>query len=211
MLSLDDIRRHAEQFLGTGPDEEGLDPLSRALIIFATRVSITSLNVDAIRDSIAAARKAGASTEQVHEILSLVSGLGVHSLMVSAALAAPAPAPLEELDEERRALWQRFVGDDPYWAGFEGEVPGFLAALLTLSPASFKGFFDYCAIAWSTRSVPAMVKELAAMACDATPQHRFGPGFRLHLANARKLGAGRIAILETLEIAAATPVHEGVA
>jgi alkylhydroperoxidase/carboxymuconolactone decarboxylase family protein YurZ len=53
------------------------------------------------------------------------------------------------------------------------------------------------------------VKELAAIACDAAPSHRFRPGFRVHLKNAIKLGLGRIAIFQALDIAAAAPAHPG--
>jgi hypothetical protein len=47
------------------------------------------------------------------------------------------------------------------------------------------------------------------MACDATPAHRFLPGFKLHLANAVMLGAGALAINEALVLAAAAPEHQG--
>ena len=73
----------------------------------------------------------------------------------------------------------------------------------------FSAFFDYCAVPWKSGRVRAVLKELIAMACDATPAHRFGPGFRLHLRNAIALGAGRRAVMETLEIAAAAPAHDG--
>jgi alkylhydroperoxidase/carboxymuconolactone decarboxylase family protein YurZ len=118
----------------------------------------------------------------------------------------PADAPL---DPHRQSLWDRHVGDDPFWDGFSRELPGFLRALLVLSPDLFSGFFDYCAIPWKSGQIRATVKELAAMACDAAPTHRFGPGFRVHLANAIKLGVGRAAIMQTLDIAAASPEHGG--
>jgi hypothetical protein len=58
--------------------------------------------------------------------------------------------------------------------------------------------------------VRARVKELLAMACDATPAHVFMPGFRLHLANAISLGASRQAIDECIELAALAPPHIGI-
>ena len=66
------------------------------------------------------------------------------------------------LDTQRQSLWDARVGDDPFWADFEREMPGFLKALLVLSPDSFTGFFDYCAIPWKSGTVPARVKELAS-------------------------------------------------
>lgn len=210
MLSLDQIRAQAESILGdTGPGQP-LARVERQFVRLAVCVSAASLNPGAMREAIVEARALGATDEQVHEIIALVSGLGVHSFMVAATMVVDQPVRVADLDDERRALWDRYVGTNPYWVAFERECPGFLAALLVLSPASFQGFFDCCAIAWATRSVPAVVKELAAMACDATPQHRFGPGFRLHLRNACKLGAGRLAVSEVLAIAAEAPDHSGV-
>jgi alkylhydroperoxidase/carboxymuconolactone decarboxylase family protein YurZ len=57
--------------------------------------------------------------------------------------------------------------------------------------------------------VRARTKELVALACDASPTHRFRPGFRVHLKNAILLGVGRRAIEQTLDIAAAAPGHGG--
>lgn len=217
MVTIEQLRSEAEIVMEGVSDGNGLDPLGRALIDLAVKASVTSLDQDALDKAMALAFDAGASAIQIQEILSLVSGLGVHSLMVSAShlirlAAARGESAFEgPLDVERQALWDRYIGDDPYWTAFEQDVPGFLDALLRLSPAQFRGFHDYCAIPWTTGSVRAIVKELAALATDATPTHRYRPGFRMHLRNAIKLGAGRRAVSETLDIAAAAPLHVGTA
>jgi alkylhydroperoxidase/carboxymuconolactone decarboxylase family protein YurZ len=165
-------------------------------------------NVDA---AIRQAMDAGASIAQVQEIVALTSGLGVHSLMISAVTVLEEAArrgiadPDVRLDIEQQRLWDRHVGGDPFWHGFSEELPGFLEAMLRLSPDIFVGFFEYCAIPWRSGTVRAKVKELAALACDATPSHRFRPGFRIHLKNAIGLGVGRMAIFQALDIAAAAP------
>jgi alkylhydroperoxidase/carboxymuconolactone decarboxylase family protein YurZ len=157
----------------------------------------------------------GASVAQIQEIIALVSGLGVHSLMVSsvAVLEEATRRGLADRDAplgpEQQRLWAKHVGSDPFWTEFSAELPGFLDAMLRLSPDIFVGFFDYCAIPWRSGAVSARVKELAALACDASPNHRFRPGFRVHLKNAIKLGVGRAAIFQALEIAAAAPEHSG--
>lgn len=192
-------------------------PLSRfdeALITLGIAASVTSLDPTAVEAAIAAAFAAGATPQQVQEVISLVSGLGVHSLMVSAmptiALAIRAGFPLDAaLTDEQQELWSRHVGDDPFWASFNRELPGFLDAMLRLSADQFVAFFDYCAVPWKSGAVRAKLKELIAMASDATSAHRFLPGFRLHLANAIALGAGRAEVDRALEIAAAAPVHRG--
>jgi len=103
------------------------------------------------------------------------------------------------------------VGGDPFWQSFEGVLPGFLRSMLILSPDQFAAFFEFCAVPWKSRQVRAKIKELTAMACDATPAHRFLPGFRLHLKNAATLGAGSVAIAQAMQIARSAPKHLGTA
>lgn len=212
MVSLEHLQDLARQAV-----QDAKEPLSRLdaqLIRVGVCASITSLDRSALGQGIAGALAAGATPAQIQEILSLVSGLGVHSLMVAStalvdqARAAGFAIP-DRLTPEQETLWQRHVGDDPFWTGFESELPGFLRAMLVLSSDQFEAFFQYCAVPWKSGQVRARIKELAAMACDATPAHRFLPGFRLHLANAVALGAGRLAIEEVMAIAAAAPVHNG--
>jgi alkylhydroperoxidase/carboxymuconolactone decarboxylase family protein YurZ len=211
-LTVHELHRQAEAMLQDTAPGDPLTALEKALISLGLAASVTALCRKPFKDALEAARLAGATAVQIQEIVSLISGLGVHSLMASAVEIADACAlNAAALTPEQQALWNRYVGDDPFWTAFEAELPGFLGAMLRLSADQFAAFFDYCAVPWKTRQVSAKLKELAAMASDATPAHRFGPGFRLHLRNAIKLGAGRRAVMETLALAAAAPAHEGFA
>ena len=213
MTGIAEIRRQVDAL--SIEEGQSLSAQERALIKLGLAASVTSLNTQAIDSAIQEAFGTGATPGQVQEVVSVVSGLGVHSLMVTAtAILARArqaghdvDAPLTEFES---AKWAARVGDDPFWSTMEHELPGFLRALLRLSPAQFDAFFDYCAVPWKSGFVGARVKELLAMASDATPAHLFMPGFRLHLANAIKLGAGRRAIEECLTLAALAPPHVGV-
>jgi alkylhydroperoxidase/carboxymuconolactone decarboxylase family protein YurZ len=213
MIQIEDLEAIAVIALDRAKDGGSLDPLSSALIALGCRVSVCSLDRGAIADGVDAAFEAGASTQQIQEVIALVSGLGVHSLMVSAVplfeRGRDRGELVDALDPARQKLWDQHVGDDPYWGPFEKEVPGFLRALLILSPDLFEQFFAYCAVPWRSGTVSAVTKELIALATDATPSHRFVPGFRLHLRNAIMLGATKAMVRETLRIAAATPEHRG--
>ncbi len=215
MLLLPYLRETTLKSLEGVAEGNPLAPLPRALIQLGLAASVTSLAREQMALAVASAYDRGASPAQVQEVIALVSGLGVHSLMISAVFVLEEAQrrsllPIDDaLDDERSALWEARVGDDPFWADFERELPGFLKALLILSPELFSGFFDYCAIPWKSGTVPARVKELIAMASDATPAHRFGPGFRVHMRNAIKLGCGRAEIIEALNLAAAAPPHRG--
>jgi alkylhydroperoxidase/carboxymuconolactone decarboxylase family protein YurZ len=215
MLFLPHLREATLKALDGVAEGAALAPLPRALIQLGLAASVTSLERGALSAAVSTAYDRGATPAQVQEVIALVSGLGVHSLMISAVVVLEQAQQRglvptgDDLDDERQSLWDARVGDDPFWSDFEREMPGFLKAMLVLSPDIFAGFFDYCAIPWKSGTVPARVKELIAMASDATPAHRFGPGFRVHMGNAIKLGCGRTEILEALSLAAAAPPHRG--
>lgn len=213
-LTIEELRNIAIGRLESIVDGDSLHLLERALIEFAAAASITSLSTPAIDRTMANAFSLGATPAQLQEMISLVAGLGVHALMITEsriiAAAERAGEPVElTLTEQQQSLWNRHVGDNPYWEKFEHYSPGFLRAMLRLSPAQFEAFFTFCAVPWRGKTVSAATKELAAIACDSSPSHRFLPGFLFHLETAISMGIGRRAILETLDIAASTPVHQG--
>jgi hypothetical protein len=212
MVTLDELRRLAANAASTAGDP--LELLDQHLIRLGVAASVTSLSNYAIEAAVAEVYAAGGTPGQAQEILSLVSGLGVHSLMAASLVVLEQAREAgygfsEELTNEQQLLWDEHVGSDPFWAGFERDLPGFLRSMLILSSDQFVAFFSYCAVPWKSRSVRAKIKELTAMACDATPAHRFLPGFRLHLANAVTLGAGALALEAALNIAARAPEHVG--
>jgi alkylhydroperoxidase/carboxymuconolactone decarboxylase family protein YurZ len=218
MVTLSDLREEATRLTQAADAGLALDDLSCTLIAFAVRISVTTLDSEGARQHARLAMALGACTEQLHEVVLLVSGLGVHSLFEGTRLVNNLSSTSTEvthttppLDEARQQLWDKWIGKDGYWQGFEREVPGFLATLLKASPQGFDAFFRYCAVPWKSTHLPALTKELISMAVDATLTHRFMPGMRLHLGNAMKLGAGRTMVMKALEIAAAAPEHPGVA
>ena len=216
-ISIEYLHQEAHQILQGQAEGEGLDGLAEALIQLAVVVSVTTLSSPHISIAINNAFHAGATLDQVQEIITLVSALGVHSLMIASGplLAIASQHKLiditEAFDAHRQSLWDEYVGEKPYWKSFSSEMPGFLESLLRISPETFAGFFTYCSIPWRNATVSPHIKELAAMACDATPSHRFLPGFRVHLKNAIALGIGSRALLQTLKIAEGAPEHRGAA
>ena len=216
MVSLENIRHAVLARLESCTEGEALDEKTAALIGFSVRASVATLDIEAMEEYTGRALDAGVTAAQIHEALALVSGLGVHSLMEGSrriALIASQRGLMDltsPLDELRTQLWDKYVGNDPYWEAMEREAPGFLDSLLRFSPDAFEAFFSYCAVPWKSRALRAVTKELISIAVDASPSHRYLPGLRLHLENAIKLGAGRAAILGTLDIAVAAPLHSGV-
>jgi alkylhydroperoxidase/carboxymuconolactone decarboxylase family protein YurZ len=214
-VSLDDLNAEALRLLDGIPEGDPLDAATTALIELAVRAAPTVLDTDGIRCFSARALDAGASAEQIHDTLVLVAGLGFHTLAEGSRRLAEVlrerGQTVPPLDDRRGQLRERWIRPDAYWGRLEAETPGFVDALLRLSPEAFEAFVAFVSVPWRDGALPAPVKELICMAADATPTHRYRPGLRLHLANAVDRGVGRAAVIEALRIAAAAPIHRGVA
>ena len=213
-IDLASLRAEAAELLAQAAPGQALSPLARALVGYAVHVSVTTLDLAGARRQAEAALDLGGTPAQLHEVLMLVSGLGLHTLMEGsrdlAGLMVRRGGGPPPVDQPRRQLRDRLLGSTAYWDAFERRVPGFLDALLRLSPEAFEAFIGYGAVPARTCQLPAMVKEIIAVAVDALPNHRYMPGLRFHLDNAVRLGAGRAELLEAIDLAAAAPAPPGV-
>jgi alkylhydroperoxidase/carboxymuconolactone decarboxylase family protein YurZ len=216
MLNYEAIEAEIIRLTPDDSKDSGLDHLTEEFIRLAVSASVTNLNLDQSEHSISNCLELGASGEQIQEILTLISGLGVHTLMETALMLVRQlrkkgdefiDAPL---DPYRLGLWEKYVGTNAYWLKFEEEVPGFLNSILRLSPDTFEAFFIYCSIPWRSNYLPALTKELVSLAVDTSTTHRYWPGFKLHLNNAIKLGANRHMLLTTIQIAKSSTLHHGI-
>lgn len=213
-----ELRALALEAFGPVDDGPGLSIMERRLVELAVAAVTTSLDVGAIRRSIARGLDAGITPEHLVEVQALVAAVGVHALHEGVrelreellARGAGDIASVAALDEERVRLRVSYTGSSTYWERLERELPGFLDGLLNLSPATYQAFFEFCAVPWRHGTLPAETKELIYLAIDATPTHRYGPGFRLHLGNCIRLGCTRRQVIETLDVAAAATIHPGV-
>ena len=212
-IDLADLHAAARGLLAQAPPGQPLTALDRTLVEYAIATSVTTLDLAAGRRRAETALDLGATPGQLQEVLTLVSGLGVHTLMEGSRDLADIIARrggLPAVDPARRELRDRLLRPDSYWQCFEQPVPGFLDALLRLSPEAFEGFISYGSLPARTRQLPAVLRELISVAVDALPNHRYLPGLRLHLANAVRLGAGRAELLEAIDLAGAAPPPPGV-
>lgn len=213
-IDLSGLHNEVNLLLNDAPAGKPLAPVVRALVEYGVSTSVTTLDLCRARTWAETALDEGATPAQLQEVLTLVSGLGVHTLMEGsrdlAELITARGETLPLLESRHTELRERLLGGSPFWDEFEQHVPGFLDALLRLSPEAFEGFIAYGAIPSRTRQLRPVVKEIIAVAVDSLPNHRYLPGLRLHLANALRLGAGRAEITETVAIAAAAPEPPGV-
>src|ERR1700686_4851759 len=124
-VTLDDVRAEALGLLNAVPDGEPLDDQTGALIGLAVRSIATALDPIGTREYAERALDLGATPDQVHEVLVVVSGIGVHALMEGSRQLADLlrergeTEVAEPLDERRLQLWDRYVGTDPFWQRME--------------------------------------------------------------------------------------------
>ena len=189
------------------PAEPGLTPRLAALVALGCAASATTMDNDGVRAAAERALAAGATPDEVHEAVVLVSALGVHALHEGSRVVAEVlrahgdPRLAGEPAPEVAALLEPVLGD-PYWQRLEAEIPGFIDALVRLSPQAFVAFREFTAVPWRHGVLRAKEKELIYVGVDAMPTHRYLPGLRLHVANAFERGATKAELVGVLDIAA---------
>ena len=162
----------------------------RELLSIAVDAAATHLYVPGIRQHIAAALDAGATPQEVMEVLELTSTLGIHAANIGVPLLVEVlveeglrdgPAPLDARQEQLKAEFTETRG---YWHAFWDEI-------LELDPDLFEPYVAFSAVPWRTGTLEPKVKELVYCALDASATHLYVPGLKLHLRNALGHGATR--------------------
>lgn len=213
MISRETIDAQVAVLLVDVPDGDDLNETQVILLNYALRVCGSALDVEGAVQWQRRALDTGISPAELHEVVTLMSAIGVHTFFEASRSLAAASQPAggwPPLDEHRQQLWDRYVGSTKYWTSMEQEIEGFLESLLRMSPEVFEAFIRYVGVPFRSGLVPNLTMELISMAADACPAHQYLPGMRMHLRNAVRGGAGRRAIEHTMQIAAHSPAHVGV-
>lgn len=195
----------------------GLDPQTRALVELSVRACGTTIDRAGTREYLARALEVGVTPEQVQEMYVLISGIGIHAMLVGSQLVTDAMSTLPDerysgaLTSDQLALREELIGDGQREANTSRVAPGFLDNIVRLcDPDVARTIYAFRAAPFRTSALSALQKELIGIAVDTMPSHRFLPTLRLHVTNAVDLGAGRVAITEVLDISSAAPPHRGV-
>src|SRR5262245_22081178 len=177
------------------------------LICVAINVACTNLNGAGARRHIRAALEAGATRDEILELIKMGAGLAIHScslgapILIEEAKAAGVQAarsgkgaPTPFCDQMRaigqwNAAWDPFFQLDPVWTD---QFFGVGAAIYQ------KGLFT-----------PRFI-ELLSVAFDASFTHMYAPGTRRHIRGALQAGASVEEIMEVLKLcvsAGAEAIH----
>lgn len=207
ILALDPDFLEAYLKLSSIPERSGaLDEKSRHFIYIAVDAAATHLYIPGIRQHIQAAYKAGATEQELMEVLELTSTLGIHSANVGVPILwelleeEQSTVVQNALDDRRLDLKRRFERIRGYWHPFwEG--------LLLLDPDFFEAYLAFSSVPWEHGSLEPKIKELIYCAFDASATHLFKPGLKLHMRNALRYGATIDELMCVLEITSTIGIH----
>ena len=181
------------------------------LILLAVSASCVHLFEPGIRAHIASSIAAGATKEEILEVLALIPAIAVHSITFGVPLLVEVleesgkrkpGQQLGELDETRQKIKENFTKQRGYWHPVWNIV-------LEVDPEALEGYTHFSGEAWrKERSVfsPKM-KELVYVAVDAATTHMYQMGTKLHIANAVRYGATAEEVMQIFDLAALMGVH----
>jgi alkylhydroperoxidase/carboxymuconolactone decarboxylase family protein YurZ len=179
-----------------------LTPRMKELIYFAMHASASALNVDALRRQVDRVLAAGATRQDIVDVLVSIVGLANHALYASVpvleeewrAAGKVEPAPLD-YEEKLEAAKKRFVAIRGFWNSDRDSVarqmPDYFAALSDMSTES-----------WHRGTLTRKEREFICIGIDCTVTHTYPPGLRIHIRNAIREGATKGEILEIFQLAA---------
>ena len=180
-----------------------LTPRMKELVLLALHASSSALNADAIRRHAQRALVAGASKDDVFDVLVTIIPLANHPLYTGI------PVLLDELQKAGRAqdaeippmspavqsIREDFIQRRGYWTAMRDTIG-------RLMPTYFAAFINACMEPWRSGSLSPAERELLYIAIDCSISHTYEPGMRMHIQNALRYGATRDQILEVFQLAA---------
>ena len=183
-----------------------LDPKTQSFIRLAVDANATHLYVPALRDDIAACYDAGATPEEVMEVLECCATLGIHALNIGVPILVDVleqeglRGEAAELTEYQERLKAEFTQKRGYWHPFWNEI-------LELAPEFFDAYTEFSSVPWLSGPLSPKQKEFIYIAFDFAATHLYTSGGRLHIENAVRYGATAQEIMEVLEIAMTLSIH----
>lgn len=182
----------------------------KELIYIAINANATHMFLPGVRAHIRAALDAGATPQEIMEVLELSATVGIHAMNVGVPTLVRVleekgmrhgPSPL---DERQKRLKAEFTAARGYWHETWDEM-------LELDPEMFEAYTEFSAVPWRNGTLDPKIKEFVYIAFDTAATHLYEPGLKLHIENALGYGATPGEILEVMEIASVLGVHAVIA
>ena len=179
-----------------------LTPRMRELVLFAMHATVTALNIPGVERHIGRALAAGATEQDIVDVLITMVGVANHALYAAVPVfeeelerAGVAEPPDPSADAAFEEAKQEFIASRGFWNPDRESVarlmPDYFAALNQVSTES-----------WKNGALTTKEREFICIAIDCTVTHSYPPGLRVHIRNALGQGARQAEIVEIFQLAA---------
>jgi len=181
-----------------------LAPRMKELVLVALHATVTTLHADGVRRHVARALAAGATEQDVLDVLITIVGAANHALYFAVPVlmrelkAGGYPdAELPPVTPQSQAIKDDFIRTRGFWNEQRDVIvrlmPEYFAALSRLSTES-----------WKSGTLTAKERELVCIAIDCSVTHMYEPGLAIHIRHALQKGATREEVLEVFHLASVT-------
>lgn len=177
-----------------------LSPKVQEFIYLACAACTTHIHAPAIRAHTKAALQAGATQEEIFDVIGLTYLVGIHTVTNGARILMELQEELgiqdsgpSDLDDEKKRIKDSFVRQRGFWTDTWNPV-------LDLNPHFFEAYTEFSAQSAQANVLDAPTRELITCAFDASTTHLYHTGTKIHMRNALKLGATPGQVMEMLEI-----------
>lgn len=178
-----------------------LSPRMRELVLVALHGTVTSLHGPGVRRHVRRALAAGATEQDVLDVLTTIVGAANHALYFALPVlmremerlghpdAAPPPAT-----PEAQAIKEEFIRARGFWNEQRDNI-------VRLMPDYFAALSQISTEPWKNGTLTDKERELVCVAIDCTVTHMFEPGLAIHIRHALQKGASRAEVLEVFQLA----------
>jgi len=179
----------------------------KEFIYIAVDAATTHLYESGVRTHVRRALEEGATSDEILEVLQITSLLGMHTLAVGVPILA------DELHEQAPAQGDVAAANPDLdriktaYLDAVGEWDETCDALLRLAPGFLEAYLRFAAFPWTGRALEPKVKELIAIAINASTTHLHRPGMRIHIRKALRMGVPVEEIVEVLQLASVLGIH----
>ncbi|WP_284254692.1 carboxymuconolactone decarboxylase family protein [Pseudolysinimonas kribbensis] len=175
-------------------------------IYIVVDAAATHMYAPGVRQHIKAALAAGATPQEIMEVLECTATLSIHAMNVGVPVLTEVlaergirtdAAPLNEYQERLKAEFTQKRG---YWNPTWDEM-------LELDPELFDAYTAFSSHPWTHGTLSPKVREFIYMAFDTSATHLYKVGLKLHIENALGYGATIGEVLEVMEVASVIGIH----
>jgi alkylhydroperoxidase/carboxymuconolactone decarboxylase family protein YurZ len=194
----------AARFWRSAHTAPALSPRMKELVLVALHATVTTLHADGVRRHVDRALAAGATQQDVLDVLITIVGAANHALyfavpvlmreLKAAGLPDAEPPPVTA---EAQAIKDEFIRTRGFW-NEQRDV------IVRLMPEYFAALSQLSTEPWKNGTLTEKERELICIAIDCTVTHMFEPGLAIHIRHALQKGASRAEILEVFHLAALT-------